>query len=379
MPRSHRRRRLQPSPTATPGPSLALTPYPLAGAVPYPAEALNDLHTLEQRTAELRGLQPTADVPAYLIGRDAAADYLISTIEPDDKAAIELHQEVYRLLGLIPPNADLLALELSLLKSEVLGFYDPDVKSLFVLDDLGFSSPVTRLTLVHEFTHALQDQHYGITSHEDALNDDWDGQAAWVDLIEGDARSMETTFLAPTVTPPLARFCAGSFTVNPRSGVPPVIQRELNTPYTDGLCFVRTVGPQLPKGDDSILEDPPASTEQILQPDKYLAHEAPRKVDLPDLRPVLGAGWQQIGTNNLGEFTIQNLLLLGTNRPGHGHEGRGRLGRRPVGPLRQRRLSTHRGPHRLGLARRSGRILEVLRSHSGEAKQRQAQSRRIFE
>ena len=82
-----------------------------------------------------------------------------------------------------------------------------------------------------------------------------------------------------------------------RSGVPPVIQRELNTPYTDGLCFVRTVAPKMPKGDDSIFDDPPASTEQILHPDKYLAHEAPRKVDLPDLRPALGPGWQQIGAS----------------------------------------------------------------------------------
>jgi hypothetical protein len=269
---------------------------------------------LLERTAQLRGLAPKAEVPAFLISRDDTVTYLLSTIEPDDRDSIALHQEVYRLLGLIPDDGDLLKFQVELLKGAVLGFYDPDVKALFVLDDLGLSSPVTRLTLVHEYTHALQDEYYDINGHDVALRNDWDAEDAFTDTIEGDARSMETKFLTPNANIPLSRFCNdASFTINEGSNIPAIIQRELNTPYTDGLCFMRTVAPKLPEGDDSILKSLPATTAQVLHPEKYLAGEGPRPVELPDLVGLLGPDWKQMGASTLGEFTMQNLLLLGVS------------------------------------------------------------------
>jgi len=297
-----------PSPT----PAIAITPHPALSARPFPADSAADVRTLFERTAQLRGLQSKVDVPYFLINRGDAATYLVSSLEPDDRAVILLHQEVYRLLGLIPDNADLIDLQITLLRGAVLGFYDPDVRQLFILDDLGLSSPVTRLTLVHEFTHALQDQYYDLNRVEAGLRDDWDAEAAWIDLLEGDARSSETTFLSPNLNIALSRFCNdASFDVNPNSSIPAVIQRELNTPYTDGLCFVRSVKDRLPEGVDSAHKRLPTTTEQILHPEKYLEGEGAKRVDLPSVTAALGPGWRQTASSNLGEFTLQNLLLLG--------------------------------------------------------------------
>src|SRR6185312_123349 len=61
----------------------------------------------------------------------------------------------------------------------------------------------------------------------------------------------------------------------------------------------------------------PTTTEQVLHPDKYKAGEAAKPVELVPLEPSLGAGWSETARANLGEFLLQDLLVLGerNNRP----------------------------------------------------------------
>jgi hypothetical protein len=269
---------------------------------------------LVQRTADLRGLQPTTELEMRLIGRQETADYLEGTLDAGDREILARRQEIYRLLGLIPDDADLLQLQISLLRGLVLGFYDPDVKALFVLEDLGLSSLVTRTTLVHEIVHALQDQHYDLNAVDLRIRDDWDRSMAYTDLVEGDARGVETEFISPSAAATAALNCNdSSFAVNRNSNIPVVVQRELQAPYSDGRCFIATVAERLPSGVDSIFEEPPAGTEQVLHPEKYLEGEDPRLVDLRALDRDLGPGWRSLYSGTIGEFGLQNLLLLGVS------------------------------------------------------------------
>ena len=278
--------------------------------MPFPPDQAQTLQSLLESASQVRGLKPTGPIEMRLIGRSEAADYLESTLDPGDREVLRLHQEVYRLLGLIPDDADLIDLQIALLRGLVLGFYDPDVKALFVLQDLGLTSTVTRLTLVHELTHALQDQHYDLNAVDLRLRGDWDASMAFTDLVEGDARAVETEFANPgSLDRP--RCDDSSFRVSRSSNVPVIIQRELQAPYSDGVCLISSDRAKLPAGVDSIFEDPPRSTEQVLHPEKYLAGEEPRKVDLQPLAPALGAGWKQEASSTFGEFELQNLLLLG--------------------------------------------------------------------
>jgi hypothetical protein len=92
--------------------------------------------------------------------------------------------------------------------------------------------------------------------------------------------------------------------------MPAALRETLLFPYTRGLTF--TQGVQATGGWEAVNEafaNPPASTEQVLHPEKYRAHEAPVKVDLPDdLATRLGKGWTVGLEDTLGEFQLSLWL-----------------------------------------------------------------------
>jgi hypothetical protein len=59
---------------------------------------------------------------------------------------------------------------------------------------------------------------------------------------------------------------------------------------------------------------PPASTEQILHPEKYFALETPVDVAPPDLLGALGDGWSSVYEQTMGELDIQ-ILAVGDEQP----------------------------------------------------------------
>jgi hypothetical protein len=92
--------------------------------------------------------------------------------------------------------------------------------------------------------------------------------------------------------------------------MPKVLQESLLFPYTAGLSFVQAL--QASGGWDAVngaFRDPPASTEQVLHPEKYASHEAPIDVTLPaDLPAKLGSGWTKGLEDTLGEFQLKVWL-----------------------------------------------------------------------
>ena len=79
-------------------------------------------------------------------------------------------------------------------------------------------------------------------------------------------------------------------------------------------------------------EDLPASTEQILHPEKYLAGEKPIEVAAAPLSEVFGGDWQIIADEVLGEWRTYHVVSRRRRRSRasvrrDGAEGSGRLGR----------------------------------------------------
>ncbi|MDW8185354.1 MAG: hypothetical protein RMM07_08875, partial [Anaerolineae bacterium] len=90
---------------------------------------------------------------------------------------------------------------------------------------------------------------------------------------------------------------------------PRVIQEELLFPYDAGFTFVQALYER--GGWEAInaaFRDPPASTEQILHPEKFFRRERPIRVTLPPLTDTLGSGWQLVDENVLGEFFLRVYL-----------------------------------------------------------------------
>src|SRR5688572_28516607 len=69
---------------------------------------------------------------------------------------------VYVTLGIMPADLDLQRLLLDLYTEQVVGYYDPKTKKLFVVS--GADRETVRPVLVHELVHALQDQHTNLDS-----------------------------------------------------------------------------------------------------------------------------------------------------------------------------------------------------------------------
>lgn len=294
-------------PSPTPAPTA--TPRPPPESRPFPPELRRQVQALLDRTAQIRGTPPKSDVEMNLINRKVAVEYFRNGYDEEDLAEIAVSQDLYRLLSLIPPDADIKELFLSLLGIGILGFYDPELKAFFLLDDLGgIDSSSSRTTIVHEFSHALQDQYYDINAIQKRLRHDHDAMLAFIDVLEGDAVATEGAYSG---TRPRGAACFAIPPVINLGRIPFVIQRELNTWYEDGYCFVRAVSDKLPNGTASLFEKLPTTSEQILHPEKYLSGEGAKAVVLPNLESVLGEGWKEIGRDKFGEFSLQNVLVLG--------------------------------------------------------------------
>jgi len=306
------------TPTTIPTPTLAPpspTATPIAGTKPGGTER-EALEEIQAHTAVVRGLEPLAEVDIRFITREAAEAYLRQELEEDAGTQLAEAEPVYRLLGLISPGDDLMELELGLVTSQVMGFYDSDEEAMFLpgqdpkLDTLGI------IALSHEFIHALQDQHFDLDALLEEVEDDgdWDAQLALTALVEGDATLAEMEYVRRFMS--LADLLEIDFAEVGRAmaeldDFPQGLQQELAFPYEAGVGFASALFDE--GGWDAIdnaFDAPPTTTEQILHPEKYLAGEARHEVALPDLGPELGEGWRLDASNTLGEFLLSNHLSM---------------------------------------------------------------------
>ena len=274
------------APTASPGPA---TPTPDPAGV-YAA--------IEAQVQQIRGL--TAKKPVTPILLDAATlkkNMAASFTKDNPPDVLAANQQLMELMGLIPKGASLSDLYIQLLGSQVAGYYDPDTQQLYVVSKTGAVGPVEKVTFSHEFTHALQDQNFGLKNLAlDAIGQG-DASLAHLSVAEGDATMLMSLWAQAHLTPAdmLALVQAGSDPEQTKilDAMPDILKETLLFPYTSGLSMVlaaQTSGgwPAV----NAMYDRPPASTEQVLHADKYAAGEAPIAVTFPaDLAKRLGTGW----------------------------------------------------------------------------------------
>jgi hypothetical protein len=90
---------------------------------------------------------------------------------------------------------------------------------------------------------------------------------------------------------------------------PRALRDSLLFPYEQGLKWVSEIHKRGGWAQVSqAFTDLPQSTEQILHVEKYLAHEAPVKINLQDISSTLGAGWKRIDYDVNGEWSYYLIL-----------------------------------------------------------------------
>src|SRR4030095_3676277 len=103
----------------------------------------------------------TKPVPVSVIEDTKARAYALARFRRmTPEATIRADQTAYRLLGLVPPDTDLVRTLLDVLEEPAGGYYDPQTKSFYLLDDM--PRAMTGMLAAHEMTHALEDQRYDL-------------------------------------------------------------------------------------------------------------------------------------------------------------------------------------------------------------------------
>jgi len=306
------------TPSATPAvaPTASAAP-PSATAAPSgtPADPAVVYGAIATQVETIRGLQPTADVTPDVIDQATLTKNLTGDFDRSNPAdALAKSEAELRTLGLLAPGASLRDAVLAFQSAQVLGYYSPDAKKLFVVIRAGGIGPTQRLTYAHEFTHELQDQHFDLKGLGLDAQDQGDRSLGRLSLVEGDAVSVQTTWMQTSLTrDELSQVLVES--LDPASlaalnNAPAILRETSLFPYTAGLTFVQTLLQH--GGYDAVnaaFKNPPASTEQIIHPEKYAAGEAPIVVTpAKDLASALGTGWSETARDTLGEEYLRVWL-----------------------------------------------------------------------
>lgn len=302
------------------GNTSALTAAQDATPVATPNAALEaQLDAIAQETAALRGLTPLGDIDDRVFSRDELKAQLPAMIEEElDRAELAAATRALEALGLLPEGSDLEDLTLRLLGEQVAGFYDPLTDEMYVVEDGEFSAEA--YYYAHEVTHALQDAYLDPNDLMEAIDSDNDDESmAQAALYEGDAVVTSNEYLAkhPELLTDLLREATGD--TAEMDAAPAAAVVTLIFPYISGQPFVEQL---LNTGGwdavNAAYKDMPASTEQILHPEKYVQRDNPVTLDLPAPQDAMGAGWSEQYQNTLGELQI--ALLLADLPPGGGFD-----------------------------------------------------------
>lgn len=283
-----------------------------AGQVPPDAAAEAAVAQALDYVSRIRELEARGAVKGRTVSRDEMVSRVEHGLDTEiPPAVVRASGEILFALGTVPASFDYRLGLLQVMRSELLGFYEPHEKTMFLGADL--QGQELSATLWHELVHALQDQHYGLDKLLDWADDAGDWQAAVHALAEGDATSamIDALFADKHVhafeLPDQVLDLQNALSAGSVQGVPPIIKRSVVAPYLDGLAFVNALRRR--GGWAAVAaawQRLPASTEQILHLEKFDAREAPEL--LPPLRAPLSAPSQATYSDVYGEQTLRVLF-----------------------------------------------------------------------
>jgi hypothetical protein len=245
---------------------------------------------LLRQTSEIRQLSILRPVQSSAQSRAEIERALIKSLDEDTTPAeIHANEVTLKKLGLAPVDFQYRALMRRVLTEQVAGYYDPKTRQFHLADwiDLDGQKPI----MAHELTHALQDQHFNLRRFEHWPKGDSDAELAAHALIEGDATLAMALYVAnnPLVALAFLKSLGASGLASAElDKAPRALRESLLFPYQDGEKWVNALYKR--GGWDEVSQaftTLPQSTEQILHPEKYFAHEAPVKILLPDITSLL--------------------------------------------------------------------------------------------
>lgn len=283
----------------------------------------------EMKTVEkLRGLTFERPVVSKTITRAELPKVLREQMEKSLPYAPDDYALILRALQLVDDGPkDLVGSMLELYEAQVLAFYDPLTHTYFALDHLpaaaagiADSDMLRESVVIHELTHALQDQRFHAGARDLALQKDTDGSLALHALMEGEATLVMLDYVLDRAGQKLDDVLANqemmslltsTLTNSDKTiddSTPRYFAESLKFPYSEGLKLVidgyRRGGWKMV---DRMDTDPPRSTREVLHPSEYFARLASNTAAPPpfDTKSPLS---NALTVEHLGEFHWRFLV-----------------------------------------------------------------------
>ena len=281
----------------------------------------------EMREVErLRGLTFVHGVVQKTIDRSELRNVIRDQTAKSIPYSVDDYVQVLMALQLVDASTpDVLDRMFKLYDSQVLAFYDPMTHTYFAIRQLpeslaGLSDAgaLRESVVMHELTHALQDQRFSATARDRALQHDTDGELAYHSLLEGEATLVMLDYLLEKSGQSFDEAVKNDFLINALgaastsdkaidSAAPPYFVEVLKFPYLEGLKLVvqayRRGGW---KEIDRLHGNPPRTTREVLHPEEYFARLARGQKGAPPFDPP--AAPDVITTERLGEFHWRYLV-----------------------------------------------------------------------
>ncbi len=286
-------------------------------AIRDPAQIEREMDRIGGDVRVLRGISAAAPVPRALITPDQLRVKMTAEFQKEyspQQARDDL--EEYAAFGLLDPSFDLYAFYLNTYSKYVLGYYDPSEAELYVVSGSGFGAS-QRSTYAHEYMHGLQFQKHNLNAENWASGENSEIVLGKQALVEGEATFVEDMWqrryfsLGDQVDYYKQSFAALDADF---FRIPTFLEQQMYFPYLEGKAFIAALYAEGGwEAVDAAFGDPPASTEMILHPEKYLQRELPAPVADPVLPAALADGWQEIRADVVGEFSAGLILATRVN------------------------------------------------------------------
>jgi len=297
-------------------------------------ELFRSVDELIKFASQETGLPVKHEVKRTLTTRAAVEKYLTDKFDEDEDAKrMQRGEIVLKKFGLLDRDFNLKPFMLALLKEQIAGYYDSKTKTVYMLDwiDPETQKPV----LVHELTHALQDQHTDLEKWGDQTPDDvshnatedndhlakdemdtartaaLEGQAMAVFLDYSLKPSGRSIIKNPEILDELPNQSAGDDSpVLARA--PLLLSESLLFPYKDGLSFEQDVW--MDKGRDAafagVLDRPPASSWEVMNPRAYEQSKQSPLLVLPDIHTLLNKRYRAYDIGQVGQLDLRILAQI---------------------------------------------------------------------
>ncbi|MGC1871991.1 MAG: hypothetical protein WA700_13635 [Acidobacteriaceae bacterium] len=325
-----------PTPPRPASPASPANPSSPTHITPEQAQQLfNSVDSILQFDSKVTGLPVLQPVKRRLVTRDEVEQYLTHQLQNDrDAKRLQSSELVLKKFGLLDRDFQLKPFLIQLLREQIAGYYDDKTKTVNLLDWI--PPDEQKPVLAHELTHALQDQHIHLekwdrdddqpmsknvqqdneriaTDEEDTVRDsvvEGQAMAVFVDYVL--APTGKTLLTAPQVVDKMNEAMGDSSDSPTLADAPLVLQRSLVFPYIAGLNFVRAVWTA--KGRDAafagMLDHPPTSTYEVMNPTVYLTHAPVPLLKMPDIHSLIDAQYRPYDIGVMGEFDVQVMAEL---------------------------------------------------------------------